>query len=112
MSDSMEQRVRRLEGDVRGLHDYVHGGPQRPGLAELIRAQARDIMDLTENTKRLESTVKRLNEVRQTELDIREGERRMLRTFRNIAYALIVLLGAGGTWLGSRILGLLSQISP
>ncbi len=109
--DSIEQRVRRLEGDVRGLHDYIHGGTDGPGLAELVRNQARDILALTESTKRLEATTKALNEVRKTELDIREGERRMMRTFRNIAYALLILGGAGGTWFGSRIMTILKELA-
>lgn len=82
----------------------------RPGIIELQRRQAEDLQSLRKSLDKLSQNVSDMVRARADEVNIRKGEQQMLKTFRNVAYALLIILGGGGTILGSRIIAILNGL--
>lgn len=100
---SLDQRVTRLEVAVIGTI-------KEPGIAEMQRAQSKDMAILRNTLESLSANVGSMAKARQSEMDMRAGEQKAFRTFRNLAYAALVLLAGGGATLGNQLLNALREL--
>lgn len=101
--ENLERRVTVLERAIIGEID-------KPGILEMQRDNAREIGELKRTLHDMSGNLRGMSEAHEAENNIRLGEQKMLKTFRNLAYALIALLGLGGGLLGSRILAVLDAL--
>ena len=106
----VEQTIQSLDHRVTRLETAVIGTIKEPGIAEMQRNQSKDMLTLRNTLESLSDNVGSMAKARQTEMDMRAGEKKAFRTFRNLAFFALVLLAGGGATLGNQLLNALREL--
>lgn len=92
------------------LEEAVVGTPAFPGLMEMARTHSSKIEALEASIESVNTNVLEVRDYQRQAAAAKQAERDAFIKFRNIAYVLLILLGAGGTALGGKIISILDAL--